>query len=78
MPETYPYIDFDNQGVCRHCRNIMPKNIEGEKVLLEKIKKYRKSDGTPDCIVALSGGRDSCYGLHYIKKFRNESCRLHL
>ena len=68
LPETYPYIDFDKKGVCRHCRNFKPINIKGKSNLLEKIEKYRKNDGRPDCIVALSGGRDSCYGLHYIKK----------
>src|SRR5262249_48880267 len=29
---------------------------------------YRRKDGTADAIVAFSGGRDSSYGLHLIKK----------
>ena len=29
---------------------------------------YKKADGNPDSLVMLSGGRDSCYGLHYAVK----------
>jgi hypothetical protein len=29
---------------------------------------YRSKDGSPDCIIPLSGGRDSTYVLHYAKK----------
>jgi hypothetical protein len=39
----------------------------GREALEEKLAKYRSNNGQPDCIVPLSGGRDSCYGLHYIK-----------
>ena len=66
LPETMPYIAFDSDGVCNYCltykaRN-QPKPIED---LVELVKPYRRADG-PDCIVPLSGGRDSCYGLHLI------------
>tara|TARA_A100001035_G_C27781806_1_gene502153 strand:+ start:207 stop:2147 length:1941 start_codon:yes stop_codon:yes gene_type:complete len=67
LPETYPYIDLDERGICRYCRDHKKIKTKGEKKLFEDIKKYRSLDGKPDCIVALSGGRDSCYGLHYIK-----------
>ena len=30
--------------------------------------KYKSKNGKPDCLVGLSGGRDSSYGLHLIKK----------
>ncbi|MDC3047154.1 hypothetical protein OA165_02565 [Prochlorococcus sp. AH-736-A21] len=68
LPETYPFIDFDENGVCRYCRNHQKIKVKGNSVLEKILKKYRSKDGRPDCIVALSGGRDSCYGLHYIKK----------
>lgn len=66
LTETMPFIQFDSDGVCNYClhyktRN-QPKPIEE---LLELVKPYRRSEG-PDCIVPLSGGRDSCYGLHLI------------
>jgi hypothetical protein len=66
LPETMPYIAFDAEGVCNYCHNYKlrnhPKPIEE---LVELVQPYRRSDG-PDCIVPLSGGRDSCYGLHLI------------
>ena len=68
LPETYPFIDFDENGVCRYCRNHQKIKVKGNTALKQILKKYRSKDGKPDCIVALSGGRDSCYGLHYIKK----------
>lgn len=68
LPETYPFIDFDENGVCRYCRNHQKIKVKGNFALKKILKKYKSKDGNPDCIVALSGGRDSCYGLHYIKK----------
>ena len=35
--------------------------------LNEYLDKYRSKNNNPDCIVGLSGGRDSCYGLHLLK-----------
>ena len=68
LPETYPFIDFDENGVCRYCRNHQRIKVKGNTALKQILQKYRSKNGSPDCIVALSGGRDSCYGLHYIKK----------
>jgi len=68
LPETIPFIDFDDQGICNFCRNHKNLQLKGEKALEEIVFKYRKTDGKPDCLVPFSGGRDSTYGLHYIKK----------
>ena len=68
LPETYPFIELDKNGVCRYCRSYKPFKVKGENNLLEKVEKFKSKDGSPDCIVPLSGGRDSCYGLHYVKK----------
>jgi hypothetical protein len=66
LPETMPYIDFDSDGVCNYCFNYQPRNHPKPiEELVELVKPYRRADG-PDCIVPLSGGRDSCYGLHLI------------
>ena len=40
----------------------------GKEKLLEMIEPFRRVGQKPDCIVALSGGRDSSYGLHYAQK----------
>lgn len=69
LPETFPFIQFDNNGVCNYCKNYklknQPKPIEE---LYSIVKPYRRNDGRPDCIVPFSGGRDSTYALHIVKK----------
>lgn len=68
LPETYPFIGFDEHGVCRYCRTWKKIDPRGEQALLDAVAPYRSEDGSPDVIVAFSGGRDSSYGLHYVKK----------
>lgn len=68
LPETFPLIKFDENGVCNLCNNHEKPNLLGEDVLDEYLSKFRSnSSNKPDCIIAVSGGRDSCYGLHYLK-----------
>ena len=70
LPETFPFIAYDAQGVCNYCHSYKPKGLMVDKrpQFEEVLKKYRRSDGKPDCIVAFSGGRDSSYGLHLLVK----------
>jgi glutamine---fructose-6-phosphate transaminase (isomerizing) len=69
LPETFPFIEFDNQGVCNICRNYVPKNtIKPIENLDRLVAPYRRQNGEPDCIVPFSGGRDSTYTLHILKK----------
>lgn len=66
LPETMPYIRFNEQGVCNYCLNYKPRNKPKPKEELFKlVEPYRKKSGV-ECIVPFSGGRDSCYGLHLI------------
>lgn len=69
LPETYPYIKFNDKGVCNFCISYLknPKKIFQDK-LNYIFDKYRSKNNEPDCLVGLSGGRDSCYGLHILKK----------
>jgi glutamine---fructose-6-phosphate transaminase (isomerizing) len=67
LPETYPFIDLDEAGMCRYCRTWKKIQPKGEQALLDAVEPYRSKDGSPDVIVALSGGRDSSFGLHYVK-----------
>ena len=56
LPETMPFIQFDENGVCNYCNNYSkrnnPKPIEE---LERKIDKYRRNNSA-DCIVPFSGG----------------------
>lgn len=68
LPETMPYIRFDEQGVCNYCKNYKLRNNPRPKdELFQLVEKYRRVKGN-ECIVPFSGGRDSSYGLHLIVK----------
>jgi asparagine synthetase B (glutamine-hydrolysing) len=68
LPITFPFIKFDEKGVCNYCNNYVPKN---QPKSIEELKKmvepYRSKDGSLDCLVPFSGGRDSTYVLHFVK-----------
>jgi glutamine---fructose-6-phosphate transaminase (isomerizing) len=68
LPETFPFIVYDANGVCNYCNNykVRSKNNSIDK-LKELVEPFRRSNGVPECIVPFSGGRDSTYSLHIIK-----------
>jgi glutamine---fructose-6-phosphate transaminase (isomerizing) len=68
LPETMPFINFDEGGVCSYCRNYRPKQLLGEDKLEQALSRFRSRDGSPDCVIAFSGGRDSSYALHVLKR----------
>ena len=65
LPESYPGIAFDAEGVCNYCRTHRKRVYRGEEELRKVIDRYRDSNKEYDCIVGLSGGRDSSYTLRY-------------
>ena len=68
LPETMPFIKFNEYGVCNYCEHYKIKNNPKPKEeLLALLEPYRKKEGV-ECIVPFSGGRDSCYGLDLIVK----------
>lgn len=70
IPETHPFISFDSEGVCSYCRDYEKRNKlipKGKEALNKQLEQIRYKDGN-NCIVMLSGGRDSCYALHVVKK----------
>ncbi|MDB0003480.1 hypothetical protein N9E50_02410 [Alphaproteobacteria bacterium] len=67
LPSTFPFIKFNSDGICNICINYEYKKEKGEKLLCDKISKFNK----PKLLVPLSGGRDSCYALHYLNKIKN-------
>ena len=67
LPETMPYVDFDATGLCSYCRRHRAIPTKGLAALEALVAPHRRHDGRPDCIVGVSGGRDSMYGLHFLK-----------
>jgi hypothetical protein len=68
LPETIPGISFDAAGVCSYCQRHRSFAFKGRDRLRQLADRHRRRDGRPDCVVGLSGGRDSCYGLHFVKR----------
>ena len=67
--ETVPGIEFDKNGVCNFCHShdeltkIFPNDEKGEQYLQQLFSKI-KEDGKNknyDCVVGISGGRDSTF-----------------
>ena len=66
MPDTKPDLHLDEQGVCNACRNYEKREeVDWDArytELLQLLEKYRRRDGSNwDCIVPVSGGKDSTY-----------------
>ena len=68
LPETFPFIEFDEEGICNYCRNYENFKLLGNDQMENFVAKYRNDNGEPDCLVMISGGRDSIYALHYVKE----------
>jgi len=67
-----PRITFDENGVCSACRYAYEKHTvinweEREKVLIDLLDRHRSKDGSYDCVVPGSGGKDSAYVSHQLK-----------
>ena len=67
-----PTIAFDDSGVCDACNFAERKKneidwAEREEELIALCDRFRKSDGSYDCIVPGSGGKDSFYASHILK-----------
>ncbi len=67
LPESYPGIKFNKKGVCNYCLNYKKITIKGKKAFENKISKFKNnSNNKYDCIIGVSGGRDSSYVLYQL------------
>ncbi|WP_127717816.1 N-acetyl sugar amidotransferase [Halobacteriovorax sp. HLS] len=64
-------MGFDNEGICDACRVNESKDKinweQREAELVALLDKHRKNDGSYDCLVPGSGGKDSAYQAHILK-----------
>jgi hypothetical protein len=86
LPETYPGIEFDEQGVCNFCSQSITKEKESakkhftnEQELLGCLMKYKNLKGTKyDVLVPLSGGVDSSNAfITIVKTFKLKALGFH-
>ncbi len=73
LPDHYINIEFDAEGVCNYCRNYdkvsdkLSDYDHLQKLLIDRIE-LMKGKGEYDAVVGFSGGKDSCYVAHQLKK----------
>jgi len=64
-------LHFDEEGICDACRNAEQKEKidwnKREEELIQLLDKYRSKDGSYDCMVPGSGGKDSAMQSHILK-----------
>jgi len=65
-------INFDTNGICDACNFAEKKQnsidwAERERELIDLCDQHRKHDGSYDCILPGSGGKDSFYASHILK-----------
>lgn len=73
LPETYPGIQFDEEGVCNFCgmfkgKERLRKSMEKYRGRFEKLLAEKRRRGGYDAIMAYSGGKDSTYTMAVLKK----------
>ena len=71
-PETKPDLTFDSDGICDACRSAQLKEKinwrDREKEFGKLVEKFRnKSGNNYDCVIPVSGGKDSHYQTYVCK-----------
>jgi hypothetical protein len=75
LPETFPGLKFDDQGICNHChrekaalQKSSAKKAEYRQRLDDLIASIKGHPPNYDVIIAYSGGKDSSYTLKLLKE----------
>lgn len=74
LPETVESIEFDNRGICNGCNSAEQKmkiNWEVREKEFQRLLDRHKNDNLDrqwDCLLPISGGKDSFWQAHVIKK----------
>ncbi|MFC5604723.1 N-acetyl sugar amidotransferase [Sporosarcina koreensis] len=76
MPNTRPGIYFDEEGICQACRAEEQKNKTDWQLRYQELEqlcdKHRRKDNSEfDCIIAVSGGKDSHFQVYFLKEVMN-------
>lgn len=68
LPEGYPGISFNAEGICNFCLDHKEYRRSLGRDRLVEIVNSAKKKGKYDCVIPLSGGKDSTYILYYTVK----------
>lgn len=73
LPETFPGITFDADGVCNYCQQYrgdehLEKQKERMRRKFDEILAQVRGQGEYDCLMSWSGGKDSTYTMVVLKE----------
>ena len=72
FPDTKPELEFNEKGICSACVYAEEKETidwsSRRKELENILDKYRRTNSNYDCIIPVSGGKDSHFQTYMIKK----------
>lgn len=73
LPENFPNIKFDEDGICNYCKEWDRRwkdfdYVASERRLLRIFKWAKSKKRIYDCLIPFSGGRDSSYVLYLLKR----------
>ena len=81
LPENIPGIKFDNNGVCNYCNAYEQAFSNWESIKKQKeedfkniLRKAQSLHRPYDCLIPLSGGKDSTYALYVASKIYGLKC----
>lgn len=67
LPDTMPFLVFDQDGICNFCHGYRANEIRPRQELEALLQPLRRQRGNgANCLLGLSGGRDSSYALHVL------------
>ncbi len=68
MPSFLPNSDFNSEKECSWCQSGYPNySPKGADKFLNQINQFKRNNNSADCLVGLSGGKDSSYVLLKLK-----------
>ncbi len=81
LPASLPSVKLDENGVCNYCNGFNrsfgdwdTKKAFKKKQFEEIVEKIKKRNSEYDCLIPLSGGKDSTYTLYVCDKIYNLKC----
>lgn len=81
IPASLPSVKLDSNGLCNYCRNYesIYANLEKTKERRKRtfnniINRVKRLNRPYDCLITLSGGKDSIFSLYLCSKIYNLKC----
>ncbi len=81
LPSALPSVKLNENGLCNHCQryeNVSTKWLKDKSrkaiELRELVQRIQKKNKAYDCLIPLSGGKDSTYALYLFAKVHKLKC----